>query len=199
MKVKIPNSETLVLTVNPNETIQQLKEKVNEETKIPINFIKFYLTTNPISSDIYFRQIVGQCDRSKSNPDQFICSHQSMMLNSCQRECVNLFHRPRETLDDRIELKNHHLLLRNELALCFCRSFIVYFETNDQERFYTLEIESTSLIGQVKDKLCRKYNLLRRHMTVSFFDKELQEDRTVSSYNVYHNSVLKVSFPLQQL
>ena len=195
IEIKIPNRANLSLPVDQHDTILAIKEKIFDLSAIPVTDQKLYLSEEvDARSQSDLRTIQGRCNRSKNFPTTFQPYLPSMRRHSCGRQCSNVLHHPREALEDAKELREYHLLLRHGLTLCYCESMTVLFTTVEKSKYYPIEVKSEDLVGDIKSQLEKKFDFPKWQMIISYNGKILQNNRSLTSYNIPHKSQLSLGF-----
>ena len=194
LKISIPNKGLIFVTVNPGDTLANVKQKIFQQVAIPISHQKLYCTEEEFHSGEYLRRLKNLCCRSKSSPKTSYLKETQSRILSCGRQCINMLHYPRKIMEDSRSLRQYHLIFRHGLSLCYCKTLILHFTTFEKNRIYTIEVESHQTIDAVKSLLEKKFGLQKWQMFLIFHRHVLSNNQTISSYNIPNQSVISIGF-----
>ena len=212
-------SETLNLTVSSDDSIKNVKQKLQDQIGIPPDqqhlifagkpfedsltlsdydihknsslSLRLALHSDSVYLQLYVKPPFGNTIALGVHPDTSIKYIKQHLQDFISPDWQCLFFADQQLEDDRT-IKDYNLEKGSTLHITWRLSgvmIIVYVKTLTG-KIITLEVDLAESIGNVKQRIQDKEGIPPDQQTISFDGRELKDNRTLSDYNIKKESIL---------
>jgi ubiquitin C len=207
--VKKPNGEKITLIVKPENTVDDVKDMVKDRTAIPKDEQRLQHKGQPLDDKPTLKDYGIQDD------DILILEPMEIYVQDPKGRRYTLVVEPTDTIDqiknklerqegipkenqrltfagkpceDSKNLRNHGIKHKSVLHL---EPMEIYVQ-DPKGKKYTLTVEPTDTIDQVKDKLERQEGIPKSRQRLTFEGKPCEDNKNLKNHGIKHKSVLNL-------